>query len=77
MFRLALVILAASDLLGPPLRQDGYSFRPPKAFHMTRMDLFHGAKPLAIGSGPESSGQLSASQCPLRSSLCLRQLFKT
>ena len=55
-----LVLLAAADLLGPPVRQDGYGFRPPREFHMARMELFHAAHPLVIGTHAESPGTLSA-----------------
>jgi hypothetical protein len=57
---LLLVLAATADLLGPPVRQDGYSFRPPRPFHIARMDLFHQARPLAIGASADSQGTLSA-----------------
>jgi hypothetical protein len=36
------VVLGAGEGLGPPLRQDGFQFKPPATFRMARMDLFHG-----------------------------------
>jgi hypothetical protein len=57
---LLLFTLAATDLLGPSVRQEAYSFRPPRPFYMARMELFHGARPLAIGAGLDSPGALSA-----------------
>ena len=34
----------ATELLGPPLRQEGWQLRPPREFRMARMDLFHGTR---------------------------------
>ena len=39
-----LLLLSASDSLGPPLRQEGFVVRPPVNFRMARMDLFHGTE---------------------------------
>ena len=36
---LLLLAIVALDPLGTPLRQDGYSIRPPASFHIARMDL--------------------------------------
>ncbi len=44
-----LAVLTATDSLGAPLRHEGFSIRPPKAFHMARLDLFHGTKVGSIG----------------------------
>lgn len=55
-----LVLCAAPDLLGPPIRQDGYTFRPPRPFHMARMELFHASQALAVGARADSAGALSA-----------------
>jgi hypothetical protein len=52
-----IVLAAGADLLGPPVRQDGYTFRPPRPFYMARMELFHGAQAMAIGDG---AGSISA-----------------
>src|SRR5215211_4974448 len=42
----ALVVIVAN--LGTPLRQDGFSFRPPSAFRKARMELFQGTRAGAI-----------------------------
>ncbi|MGQ0507582.1 MAG: hypothetical protein ACT4TC_19945 [Myxococcaceae bacterium] len=39
-------------LLGAPVRQDGYSIRPPNGFRMVRMNLFHGTRSLAMSAEP-------------------------
>lgn len=54
-----LVALAAADL-GSPLRQDGFSLRPPEGFRMVRMDLYHGTGAGAVAVDPGSPGYLSA-----------------
>ena len=41
---LVLLALGAAEVLGPPLRQEGFQLRPPRAFRMTRMDLYHGTR---------------------------------
>lgn len=56
-----LLILAAGELLGPPLRQDGYTFKPPQGFRMARMELFHGTRAGAITERAEANRWLSAS----------------
>jgi hypothetical protein len=43
-----LMIVGASELLGPPIHQDGLSIRPPRAFHLARMDLFHGTRVIGV-----------------------------
>lgn len=45
--------------LGTPLRRDGYSFRPPASFYMTRLELFEGTR---VGSPAhkEAARKLSA-----------------
>jgi hypothetical protein len=57
---LLLVALGADPGLGPPLRQDGYHLRPPGAFHMARLDLFHGTHAGGICADPAASRYLSA-----------------
>lgn len=50
MFFLVLIsALAANDALGPPVRHEGFQLRPPKAFHMARLDLFHGTRVGSVG----------------------------
>lgn len=58
--RLLLLVLAAADLLGPPIKKEGYSFRPPRQFHLAHMELFQAARPLVIGGAAESPGQVVA-----------------
>lgn len=57
---LTLALLAATELLGPPIRQDGLTVRPPKAFHLARMDLFHGTRVIGTGSKDHTARYLSA-----------------
>lgn len=45
----ALLILGAGELLGAPVRQDGLNVRPPRAFRLARMDLFHGTRVIGVG----------------------------
>ncbi|MBX5482794.1 MAG: hypothetical protein IRZ16_13275 [Myxococcaceae bacterium] len=60
MFRLAAAITLSLAALGTPLRQDGYSFRPPERFRMIRMELFHGTRAGAVAVGPVRERYLSA-----------------
>lgn len=60
---LPLVLLAAVgalDLVGPPLRQDGYQLRPPRAFRMARMDLYHGTRVATVSKATAAARYLSA-----------------
>lgn len=60
---LALALILSStavEPLGPGVRQDGYQFRPPRAFRMARMDLFHGTRVGSITRNPGASRYLSA-----------------
>jgi len=59
MLSMVLLLLAAEPTLGSPLKQGGFTFRPPKQFRVTRMDLFHGTKVGAITT-PDSTGYLAA-----------------
>lgn len=56
---MALLQHASAEPLGPVLRQDGYQFSPPQAFHAERMDLFHGTWAGAISLAPQSPRYLS------------------
>ena len=49
MFFLVLTAVLATGSLGPPVRYEGFQMSPPKAFHMARLDLFHGTHVGAIG----------------------------
>ncbi len=52
---LAVVALFAAQpgpALGTAVRQDGYTVRPPQAFRMTRMALFHGTRAMGMSTGP-------------------------
>lgn len=55
-----LTLLAGVDLVGPPLRQDGLSIRPPRAFRLARMDLFHGTRVIGEATKDGVSRYLSA-----------------
>lgn len=54
------VVLAAGELLGPPIRQDGLTVRPPRQFHLARMDLFHGTRVIGVGGRDGAPRYLSA-----------------
>lgn len=54
------LVLSAGELLGPPIRQDGLSVRPPKEFRLARMDLFHGTRVIGVGSRTDAARYLSA-----------------
>ncbi|MER2567066.1 MAG: hypothetical protein ABTQ32_40440 [Myxococcaceae bacterium] len=54
------LLLGAGDLLGPPLRQDGLTVRPPREFRLARMDLFHGTRVIGVGSKDGAPRFLSA-----------------
>jgi len=56
---LPLALLAATELLGPPLKHDGVTVRPPRAFHLARMDLFHGTRVIGTGSKENAPRYLS------------------
>jgi hypothetical protein len=55
-----LVLFAVGDLVGPPIRQEGVSVRPPKEFRLARMDLFHGTRVIGEASKEGVSRYLSA-----------------
>lgn len=57
---LLLVALADADALGPPLKQDGYRLRPPRGFHLARMELYRGSHAFAVGAGKGTPRQVSA-----------------
>ncbi|MBL8920738.1 MAG: hypothetical protein JNJ54_17880 [Myxococcaceae bacterium] len=54
------LVVGAADLLGPPIRQDGLSVRPPREFRLARMDLFHGTRVIGVGSRDDAARYLSA-----------------
>lgn len=56
------VIAALAANLGTPLRQDGYTIRPPAEFRLARMELFSGTKAGAVATvgGEEEERYLSA-----------------
>lgn len=55
-----LLLLSADGALGPVLRQDGFQFKPPRAFRMARMDLFHGTQAGTVSVQPQAPRYLSA-----------------
>lgn len=57
-----LLTLSGAELLGAPLRQDGFQVRPPRSFRMTRMPLFHGTRAgvVAVAGAPSAPRSLSA-----------------
>ncbi len=54
------LVLAAGELVGPPMHQDGLTIRPPRAFHLTRMDLFHGTRVIGVTAKDSVARYLSA-----------------
>ncbi len=56
----AVLLLLAAAPLGTPLRQDGYSVRPPDGFRMMRMGPFHGTRAGAVPAGEDGPRYLSA-----------------
>lgn len=57
---LALSLTATPDALGQVVRQDGFQFRPPQAFRMARMDLFHGTRAGSIARSAAAQRYLAA-----------------
>lgn len=56
---IVIALLAAG--LGTPLRQDGYTIRPPQGFRLAKMDLFHGTRAGAVAAlGEDGERSLSA-----------------
>jgi hypothetical protein len=55
-----LTILAASELLGPPVKQESFVLRPPSAFRMARMDLFHASRVGAVARSDDAPRRLLA-----------------
>lgn len=60
---LLLMTLTAADglgpaLLGPAVRQDVFTFRPPKGFHVARLDLFRSSRVGAIAKSDDSPRRL-------------------
>ncbi|MBI3181929.1 MAG: hypothetical protein HYZ28_07275 [Myxococcales bacterium] len=51
LWALAALDAGEGSALGTPLRQDGYSVRPPQGFKMARMELFHLTRAGAVGAG--------------------------
>jgi hypothetical protein len=48
------------DLVGAPLRQDGYQLRPPRGFRMARMDLYRGTRVATVSKASQAARHLSA-----------------
>lgn len=55
-----MLIVTAAELLGPPMRQDGLSVRPPRTFRLARMDLFHGTRVIGAGAKEGAARYLTA-----------------
>ncbi len=55
-----LALVGGLDLVGPPLRQDGYQLRPPRSFRMARMDLYHGTRVGTVARSSSAGRYLSA-----------------
>jgi hypothetical protein len=54
----ALALYAAGDVLGPPIRQETFTLRPPKGFRMARLDLFRTSRVGAIAKNDETPRRL-------------------
>lgn len=53
-----LFVLSAADLLGPPVRHEAFTLRPPKGFRTTRLDLFRSSRVGAIAKSDDSPRRL-------------------
>jgi hypothetical protein len=53
-------VLAAAEVLGPPVRHEQFVMSPPAAFRMARMDLFHSSRVGAVARWEESPRRLLA-----------------
>src|SRR5438270_2320763 len=58
--RASFIFLGALELLGPPVRQEGFGLRPPRDFRMARMDLFHLSRVGAVAKSDDSPRRLLA-----------------
>lgn len=54
------LLLSAADGLGPALRQEAFSVRPPRGFRMARMDLFLGTRAGAVSVAAGAQRYLGA-----------------
>lgn len=57
---LALLLMNAQAALGPPVRGEGFTIRPPASFRMARMELFGASSVGAVGAHGEHRRQLVA-----------------
>lgn len=60
MLGLVVALALGAEGLGPPLRQDGLTVRPPREFRLARMDLFHGTRVIGVGAREGVTRYLSA-----------------
>lgn len=51
-------LLATAELLGPPVRQETFTFRPPRDFRMARLDLFRSSRVGAIARADDTPRRL-------------------
>src|SRR5262249_11965285 len=57
---LPLLLAIGSDTLGPPIHPESFVLRPPSAFRMARMDLFHSSRVGSVARADESPRRLLA-----------------
>ena len=57
---LLLAVVLTADVLGPPIRQELFTLRPPKGFRMARLDLFRSSRVGAISKADEAPRRLLA-----------------
>ena len=60
MWAAIVLVLVSAEGLGPVLRQDAFQLKPPRAFRMARMDLFHGTQAGSVSMDSSATRYLSA-----------------
>ena len=55
---LLLALVVTADVLGPPVRQEPFTLRPPKGFRMARLDLFRSSRVGAIAKNDDTPRRL-------------------
>ncbi len=55
-----LAVLSAAEVLGPPVRHESFTLRPPRDFRMARLDLFRSSRVGAIAKSDDAPRRLLA-----------------
>ncbi|MBL8954167.1 MAG: hypothetical protein JNK82_25545 [Myxococcaceae bacterium] len=53
-----LVVVASADVLGPPVRHETFTLRPPKSFRVARLDLFRSSRVGAVAKSDDTPRRL-------------------